>query len=683
MKVLVFAGTTEGRKIAEWLDEHRIESYVSVATEYGSTLLEACKHIHVLCGRMDEREMEAFLVEKQIDVVVDATHPFAKVVTENIQSACEKCGAEYMRCLRSFDVSEEMSDHMKIVSSIPEAVSFLERTSGNILISTGSKELQEYTKLTDYKERCYARVLSVQESVEKSIALGFEGKHLIAMQGPFSKEMNIAMLKSVDALYFVTKESGKTGGFYEKMEAARACNVTLIVIGRPAEEGESVGEVCAKLQEFSELHKSAKQQKSEGVQEAGDDRSIHQNTPYIWKAQKQLRTGYTTGSCAAAAAKAAAHMLFTGEEIQEVSLTTPSGVKLYLDVQDIVKTEHAVYCAIRKDSGDDPDVTNGTPVYAFVSMTSVNGETYPLPDVFGMTSGSSKDRSSEEPWGIPERPNIVLKAGRGIGRVTKKGLEQRIGEPAINVVPRQMICGAVWEELKASGLADDLPVEIVIWIPEGEALASKTFNPRLGIEGGISVLGTSGIVEPMSEKALTDTIFLDMKMKREQGYAYCFVVPGNYGVDFLRESIGYTEEKTVKCSNYIGEVIDDAVRLGMKGILLVGHIGKLVKIAAGIMNTHSKQADGRMEILAAHAAMAGARREVSERLMQCVTTVDAIDILKEEGLLEAVMATIMERIEEHLKYRAGEALLIGAIVFSKEMGILGKTKDADRLLENM
>lgn len=695
MKVLVFAGTTEGRKIAEWLDEHRIESYVSVATEYGSTLLEACKYVHVMCGRMNVEEMEAFLVEKQIDVVVDATHPFAEVVTENIQSACKKCGTENIRCLRSFDVSGEMSDHMKIVSSIPEAVSYLEGTSGNILISTGSKELQEYTKLTDYKERCYARVLSVKESVEKSIALGFEGKHLIAMQGPFSKEMNTAMLRSVDASYFVTKESGKTGGFYEKLEAARACDVTLIVIGRPAEEGESVGEVCEKLQELvkqqknvkqqtsAKSQKSATQQKSAEVREAGNDRNSHNHTQYVWKAQKQLRTGYTTGSCAAAAAKAAAHMLFTGEEIKEVSLVTPSGVKLYLEVHDIVKKEYAVYCAIRKDSGDDPDVTNGTTVYSLVSMPSAKGETDPLPDVSGVTSGSSKDRSPKEPWGITECPNIVLKAGRGIGRVTKKGLEQWIGEPAINVVPRQMICGAVWEELKASELADDHPVEIVIWIPEGETLASKTFNPRLGIEGGISVLGTSGIVEPMSEKALTDTIFLDMKMKREQGYDYCFVVPGNYGVDFLRESIGYTEEKTVKCSNYIGEVIDDAVRLGMKGILLVGHIGKLVKIAAGIMNTHSKQADGRMEILAAHAAMAGARREVSERLMQCVTTVDALEVLKEEGLLESVMATIMERIEEHLTYRAGETLLIGAIVFSKEMGILGKTKDADTLLDYM
>lgn len=661
MKVLVFAGTTEGREIAEWLNDKRIESYVSVATEYGSTLLEDSEYIHVLCGRMNNQEMEAFFMEKQIQIVVDATHPFAKVVTENIRSACAKCKVQYIRCLRSAGLSGEETDHLRIVSSIAEAVAFLEGTEGNILISTGSKELGEYTKLTDYKERCYARVLSVKESVEKSIALGFEGKHLIAMQGPFSVDMNTAMLKSVNASYFVTKESGKTGGFYEKLEAARALNVTLVVIGRSAEEGYSASEVCGKLEELTE--------------------GSNQNSQYIWKDQKKLRTGYTTGSCAAAAAKAAAHMLFTGEEIREISLLTPSGVRLYLEVQDVMKKGRAVSCAIRKDSGDDPDVTNGMLVYVKVSMNPSDDIIDGSDEETGMAAGASVERTDAQPWGIPECPNIVLKAGKGIGRITKKGLEQKIGEPAINVVPRQMICNAVREELKASDLADDMPVEIVVWMPQGEEIAAKTFNPRLGIEGGISVLGTSGIVEPMSEKALTDTIYIDMKMKKEQGYSYCYVVPGNYGVDFLRETIGYEEEKTVKCSNYIGEVIDDAVRLGMKGILLTGHVGKLVKIAAGIMNTHSRQADGRMEILAAHAGMAGASGDVVQRLMQCVTTVDALDILKEQGLLESVMATIMERIEFYLKYRAGDRLLIGAVVFSKEMGILGKTKDADILID--
>ena len=377
------------------------------------------------------------------------------------------------------------------------------------------------------------------------------------------------------------------------------------------------------------------------------------NTSIVWKNQTKLRTGYTTGSCAAAAAKAATHMLVSGEVVGEVSLVTPAGIRLYLEVEDIVKENNYVSCAIRKDSGDDPDVTNGILVYARV--------TFAQDDVV--------------------KSKVILEAGEGIGRVTQKGLEQSIGDPAINLVPRRMIREAVEEELQKAGI--DRGVRVMIWVPDGAEIAKKTFNPKLGIEGGISILGTTGIVEPMSEKALTDTIFVEMKVRRENGMDYCYVVPGNYGSDFLHDTLGYQEDAAVKCSNYVGEVIDDAVRLRMKGILLVGHIGKFIKLAAGIMNTHSRQADGRMEILAAHAAMAGGSRELIRQLMECITTTAALELLEKEGILKEVMSTVMIKIEEHLKHRAGDGLEIGAVMFSKEMGILGKTSDADRLTQQI
>lgn len=377
------------------------------------------------------------------------------------------------------------------------------------------------------------------------------------------------------------------------------------------------------------------------------------NTSIVWKNQIKLRTGYTTGSCAAAAAKAATHMLVSGEVAGEVSLVTPAGIRLYLEVEDIVKENNYVSCAIRKDSGDDPDVTNGILVYARV--------TFAQDDVV--------------------KSKVILEAGEGIGRVTQKGLEQSIGDPAINLVPRRMIREAVEEELQKAGI--DCGVRVMIWVPDGAEIARKTFNPKLGIEGGISILGTTGIVEPMSEKALTDTIFVEMKVRRENGMDYCYVVPGNYGSDFLHDTLGYQEDAAVKCSNYVGEVIDDAVRLQMKGILLVGHIGKFIKLAAGIMNTHSRQADGRMEILAAHAAMAGGSRELICQLMECITTTAALELLEKEGILKEVMSTVMIKIEEHLKHRAGDGLEIGAVMFSKEMGILGKTSDADRLAQKI
>lgn len=385
------------------------------------------------------------------------------------------------------------------------------------------------------------------------------------------------------------------------------------------------------------------------------------NTSVVWKNQTKLRTGYTTGSCAAAAAKAAAHMLVYGEMIKEVSLVTPAGVQLYLEVEDIVKEDNYVSCAVRKDSGDDPDVTNGILVYAGVSFASENKKQI------------SREIATEDEAG----GHVILEAGEGIGRVTQKGLEQNIGDPAINLVPRRMIREAVEEELQKAGT--DRRIKVTIWVPEGAEIAKKTFNPKLGIEGGISILGTTGIVEPMSEKALTDTIFVEMKVRKENGMDYCYVVPGNYGSDFLHDTLGYQEDAAVKCSNYVGEVIDDAVRLQMKGILLVGHIGKFVKLAAGIMNTHSRQADGRMEILVAHAAMAGGSRELISQLMECITTTAALELLEKAGILKEVMSTVMVKIEEHLKHRAGDALEIGAVMFSKEMGILGRTSDADRL----
>ena len=369
----------------------------------------------------------------------------------------------------------------------------------------------------------------------------------------------------------------------------------------------------------------------------------------IGRTRSGLRYGWTTGSCAAAAAKAAAQMLFGGEEIRHVRLMTPKGIELYLDVESVTWMPDYAECAVRKYSGDDPDVTDGLLIFAKVERCGGD--------------------------------QILLDGGAGVGRVTKPGLEQQIGQAAINKVPRKMITEEVSGVCREYGYSGG--VKVLISIPEGEETAKKTFNPRLGITGGLSVLGTSGIVEPMSEKALTDTIYLEMKMLHESGSSYCYAVPGNYGIDFLTESMGIDPDLAVKCSNYVGETIDDARLLGMKGLLLIGHVGKFIKLAAGVMNTHSRQADCRMEVFASHAAMAGADTAVVKEIMVCLNTTEAVKILKEKGLLQDVMKTVMERIEFYLRQRAGEELQIGAIVFSSEEGILGQTENAARLSEKI
>ena len=367
---------------------------------------------------------------------------------------------------------------------------------------------------------------------------------------------------------------------------------------------------------------------------------------YVYKNNKKMRMGYTTGSCAAAASKAAAWMLLHGQILPEVELMTPKGIGLHLEVLDPKLSKGEVSCAIRKDAGDDPDVTDGLLIYATVSKT--------------------------------EKPGVILDGGEGVGRVTRVGLEQAVGDAAINKVPRQMIREGVEEICRAAGYTGGLSV--IISIPGGEELARKTFNPRLGIVGGISVLGTSGIVEPMSEEALIQTIRVDIKMQLSGGRSYLVLVPGNYGLDFLEDYEPEVLKRSVKYSNFLGEAIDAAVEFGAKGILLVGHIGKLVKLAAGIMNTHSRNADARMDILTAHAAVLGADQETAARLMDCITTDEALDILKEKGLLEPVMKRLMERMEFYVDHRSGKSLERGILTFSLEQGVLGESTDVRRLI---
>ncbi|MCI9316855.1 MAG: cobalamin biosynthesis protein CbiD [Oscillospiraceae bacterium] len=370
---------------------------------------------------------------------------------------------------------------------------------------------------------------------------------------------------------------------------------------------------------------------------------------FIIKEGKRLRLGYTTGSCAAAAAKAAAYMLLTGRRMERAALTTPRGVRLELPVREIRMEPGAVSCAVEKDSGDDPDVTRGTLVFAAVSRTEGTG--------------------------------VTIDGGAGVGRVTKPGLDQPVGAAAINSVPRRMIREGV-EEIQA--LTDDHGgLSVVISVPEGEALAKKTFNPRLGIVGGISILGTTGIVEPMSERALVETIRVELRQRRAAGADYALLTPGNYGSDFIREGLGLDPALAVQCSNFLGDALDLCRELGFRGALLAGHIGKLVKVGGGMLNTHSRYGDCRMEILAAHAAASGLPTEGTARVLACVSCDEALRILREADVDRTALARLTERIAFHLAARAGESLEVGAILFSKVWGELNRTGNAAQLLQQI
>ncbi len=367
---------------------------------------------------------------------------------------------------------------------------------------------------------------------------------------------------------------------------------------------------------------------------------------YIIRNNKKMRFGYTTGTCAAAASKAAAQMLLSGEEIREILFLTPKGILLNLEILHIEKGEDFVSCAVRKDAGDDPDMTDGLEIFSIVK----------------------KIRDSK----------IVLDGGPGVGRVTKKGLEQPVGNAAINKVPRSMILKAVEDVCSEYDYEGGL--EIIISVPKGEEAARKTFNPRLGIQGGISILGTSGIVEPMSESALIKTIEVEMRQRIENGSRFLLVTPGNYGSAYLKEHMDLPLEEAMKCSNYVGETIDMAVSMGVEGILFVSHIGKFIKVAAGIMNTHSRCADARAEVLAANAMRAGISAKTALDILNTVTTDEALVLIEREGKLQDTIKEVTDRISYYLHHRAYDRMKLGAVIFSNEFGYLGETKKAGELM---
>lgn len=358
-----------------------------------------------------------------------------------------------------------------------------------------------------------------------------------------------------------------------------------------------------------------------------------------------MRCGYTTGTCAAGATAAAACALLSGSFPPSIRLETPAGISVFLEPEEMKQGDGWASCAIRKDAGDDCDVTDGTLIIATVSR-------------------------------IPK--GIEIDGGKGVGRVTRPGLNQPVGEAAINQMPRKMIEDQLRQALDEA--KETTGLRAVISAPEGERLAQKTFNPRLGVEGGISILGSTGIVRPMSRQALVDTTRVEMEVWRAEGLNDLLMTPGNYGADFAAEELGLDVGRAVQCSNFIGDAIDSAVGLKFSSVLLVGHVGKLCKLAAGIMDTHSRSADGRREIFVTHAALLGGSRALLRELYEAATTDAALALLSEEGIAQQVLDSIAASAEQALSRRAGD-MNIQAILFSQKAGMKAFTSGAKELLK--
>ena len=470
---------------------------------------------------------------------------------------------------------------------------------------------------------------------EPTSFLDIKGKaELLAILKSLARDKKMAVILSLHELELAQKIS-------DKVVCVSAAGVSDVMTPGQAFARENI----CKIYDLSDGQYAFLYGEAKKPAETGQPRFEH----YVRSGQKLLRCGYTTGTCAALGAAGAARLLLTGHAPESVGLRTPKGIVVEVAPQFCRLTADGAACAIVKDGGDDIDATTGLPVIAAVTL-------------------------------LPGAPRTVtIDGGAGVGRVTKPGLDQPVGAAAINRVPRQMIAEALLREADAVGYGGGFAV--VISIEGGEAAAKRTFNPHLGVEGGLSVLGTSGIVEPMSQQALLDTLQIEIHQAALKSRRL-ILAPGNYGLDYLAANYPALHEiPVVKISNFIGEALDMAAAEHFAEVLLVGHVGKLVKLAGGIMNTHSRCADCRTELFCAHAALCGADAATCRALMDAATTDACLDILDAAQLREPVMASLLTAIQTHLDRRAAGAFKVGAVLFSNRNGPLGQTKTADTLLK--
>ena len=383
---------------------------------------------------------------------------------------------------------------------------------------------------------------------------------------------------------------------------------------------------------------------------------------FVYVDGKKYRRGYTSGSCACGATKAALIMHLEKRNINEVRIGTPKGVDLDLKIDNISRGKDWVQCSVKKDGGDDIDATHGMDIFARLELVQADQ----VPDF-------RSDLDSDY---------LFITSGQGIGRVTKKGLDIRPGRPAINRGPLKMILKEVQETLDEAGLdiydyLGGRKILVTIFAPQGQEIAKRTFNSNLGIEGGISIIGTTGIVEPMSDEGWKKALSAELAIKRAEGREAIILVPGNIGRDIMAKSYGADLDGIVKMSNFIGYMLMETKRLGFKRVIVGGHIGKLIKLSGGITNSHSRVADARREIMVANLALLGAPLELLKEIDACLSTDAMVDIIRKAGysqVFKVLADKAASKAKVYMRLGQEDHMDIEVYLFSMDGSLLAKSQ---------
>lgn len=579
--ILIFGGTTEGRKVASVCDQAAKPFYYS--TKGDSQKIELANGI-LVTGGLNEETMKSFCLEKDIKMIVDAAHPFAEVLHHTIAVVAKELNIPVIRYERDY---KERDNQLLWFESYDKAVEYLENNNiNNLLALTGVNTVSKLKKYWE-KHNCWFRILDRDDSKSIVKKAGFPLDKVIYYT---QNSDEISLYKELNPEAIITKESGESGGFYNKIKAAKSLHIPVLVVKRPPLSPDFISVYG----------------------DNGLRKQIEKLVPPFF----ELKTGYTTGTSATAATKAALTALLTGKEEQSVSITLPNGERVNILIHSTTFEPNQVTCSVIKDAGDDPDVTNGHEIVSTVQLNTLQS-------------------------------GVHFLQGKGVGTITLPGLGLEIGGPAINKTPRIMMKREVFKVMRH--YQDKLPneslrtgVDVTISVPMGEEIGKRTFNPKLGIVGGISIIGTSGIVKPFSSDAFIASIRREMEVAKALGCNHVIINSGAKSEKFIKlQHPDLPSQAFVHYGNFIGETIKIASSLSFEQLTMGIMIGKAVKLAEGFLDTHSKKVVMNKAFLINIAKDADCSNEIIEKIEAITMARQLWDVIPDK--MNAFYSILLEK----------------------------------------